>query len=184
MRGDASMRRFQSFSLAILLAMALPSMAFGAGAGMPITQKAVTPHYDLSLQIGPMEKMYSKADAVKMHPTSGEVMTGGTMAMANNGMATGGSNASAGMGMEDTRHLEVHVTDRATGKVVTTAKIQITMMNDTTKMSKPVPVATMYGVKEGPSDWHYGNNVSMPSGSYTVTVSVNGERAAFHVTIP
>jgi len=42
----------------------------------------------------------------------------------------------------------------------------------------------MYGVKEGQADWHYGNNVSMPPGTYTVKVVVNGEQALFHVTIP
>lgn len=84
----------------------------------------------------------------------------------------------------DTRHLEVHVTSRTTGKVVTDAKCRITVTNEATKMSQTVPVATMYGVREGPADWHYGNNVSMPPGIYAVKVVVNGDHALFHVTIP
>jgi hypothetical protein len=169
------------------LLLVLSTVASGRQMQMspPLHQKAQTAHYGLVLKIGQMEMIYSKADVAKMHPTSGEVMTGGTMAMAGSGnVFPGGKSSGSGMGMEDTRHLEVHVTDRATGKVVTTGKTQITVTNDATTMSKKIPVATMYGVKDGPSDWHYGNNVSMPPGSYTVRVTVNGEQAAFHVMIP
>ncbi len=60
----------------------------------------------------------------------------------------------------DTRHLEVHVFSRATGKVVTTARCAITVINSATKKRMSIPVATMYGVKEGLADWHYGNDVS------------------------
>ncbi len=47
-----------------------------------------------------------------------------------------------------------------------------------------IPVATMYGVKEGLADWHYGNDESMPPGDYDVAVVVSGEQAVFHVTVP
>ncbi len=139
-----------------------------------VSARAQTAHYRLMLQIGPQEKMYSKDDAAKMHPTSGEIMVGGTMA--GGGMAMGGM-------ASDTRHLEVHVYDKATEKVVAEAKCAITVTNDATKKSTIMDVAAMYGVKEGPSDWHYGNNVDMPAGAYTVTVVVNSEKAVFHVTI-
>jgi len=42
-----------------------------------VSARAQTAHYRLMLQIGPEEKMYSKADAAKLHPTSGEIMAGG-----------------------------------------------------------------------------------------------------------
>jgi hypothetical protein len=42
----------------------------------------------------------------------------------------------------------------------------------------------MYAIKEGPSDTHYGNNVSWPAGSYRVSVTVNGEKAEFTVAVP
>jgi len=138
-----------------------------------LTKKAQTAHYRLVLQIGPEEKMYSKTEVAKMHPTSGEVMVSGTM---------GGMTMAGGMAM-DMRHLEVHVYDRASGRVVRSARCRITVTDDATKKTVGVPVAVMYGIKEGPSDWHYGNNVSMPPGSYTVTMVVNGEQAVVHVTI-
>ena len=52
----------------------------------------------------------------------------------------------------DTRHLEVHVFSRTTGKVVTTARCAITVINSATKKRMSIPVATMYGVKEGLAD--------------------------------
>lgn len=141
-----------------------------------VKQEAQTTHYRFALQIGPKEPMYSKAEAAKTHPTSGEVMVSGRMTEMTMPMASG-------MAMDE-RHLEVSVTSRATGKTVTNARVRITVTDDSTKKAVAVPVAAMYGVKEGPSDWHYGNNVSMPPGTYTVEVVVNGERGTFHVTIP
>ncbi len=157
------------------LVLAAPGIVSGQPMGLAaLTERAQTVHYRLVLQIGPEEKMYSKAEAARTHPTSGEVMVSGTM---------GGMPMAGGMAM-DMRHLEVHVYDRASGKVVTSAQCGITVTNDATKKSVVLPMAVMYGIKEGPSDWHYGNNVSMPPGPYTIAVVVNGERTIFHVTIP
>jgi hypothetical protein len=158
--------------------IALAGAAAGGAWAMParpLSATAETAHYRLVLQIGSEETMYSKADAAKMHPTSGEVMVSDTMA----GMGA----MPQGMAM-DMRHLEVHVADRATGGVVTDAACRITVTDDATGKSQVVPIVTMYGVREGVSDWHYGNNGPMPPGSYTVTVTVNGEQAVFHVTLP
>jgi len=174
------MARWWVGSLVVLLFLPLaPAKGIAAMGDTPITQTGTTMHYRLMLQIGPMETMYSKADATKMHPTAGEIMVGGAMAMPGGTMA-----GQTGPMAMDTRHLEVHVTSLATGKVVTDAMCQITLTNEATKTSQTVPIAMMYGVKEGPADWHYGNNISIPSGTYAVTVVVNGEHALFHVTIP
>lgn len=163
--------------VATVVAATLAASSGQAMDAMPVTARAETAHYRLVLQIGPEEKMYTRAEATRMHATSGEVMVSGKMADMD---MKGGM---SGMAM-DTRHLEVHVTDRATGRVVTNATCRITVTDDATGKAQVVPVAAMYGVKEGPSDWHYGNNVMMPPGPYTVTVVVNGEHATFRVTIP
>jgi len=84
-----------------------------ATASASMVQKAQTAHYRLMLQIGPEEKMYSKAEVARLHPTSGEVMVSGAM---------GGMSMHGGMAM-DMRHLEVHVYDRASGKVMTSAQL-------------------------------------------------------------
>jgi hypothetical protein len=140
-----------------------------------IKQEASTVRYRLDLQIGPTEKMFTTAEVAANHPTEGEVMVGGKMLMAMGGMS---------MDMEDTRHLEVHVYALDSGTVVTNATVAIAVTDTGSKKVEKVPVAKMYGIKEGPSDTHYGNNVSLPSGSYGIAVTVNGEKAEFAVAIP
>ena len=139
----------------------------------PLTQEARTAHYRLDLLIGPTEKMFSPAEAAAQHPTTGEVMVSGEMSMM--GMS---------MDMGDTRHLEVHVFTLDKGEIVADAKVAIAVTSTNPKKVEDVSVAKMYGVKEGRSDTHYGNDVSLPPGSYTVVVIVNGEKAEFTVAIP
>jgi hypothetical protein len=84
------------------------------------------------------------------------------------------------------RHLEVHITTRHTGKIVTGARPTITTMDTSIKnaMMIKVPVATMEGVTSGLADLHYGNNVHLVVGhTYAVTVTLGGERAVFHIKI-
>jgi len=42
----------------------------------------------------------------------------------------------------------------------------------------------MYGVATGPNDTHYGNNLAMPPGNYTINVTANGEKSSFKVMVP
>ena len=47
-------------------------------------------------------------------------------------------------------------------------------------MTEKLHVMAMYGVEEGRSDLHYGNNVSLTAGhTYKVVVTVKGEKASF-----
>ena len=135
----------------------------------PIQQEMQTAHYRLDLQIGPMEQMYMAADVAAQHLTQGEVMLSGGMAMPKD-MATA-------------RHLEVHVYTLDKGAVVGDANVTIAV-TDAQKTVQNIQIATMYGIAEGPSDTHYGNNVGLPPGTYTVDVTANGEKAAFNVTVP
>ncbi|HLJ18889.1 MAG TPA: hypothetical protein VKU84_01760 [Stellaceae bacterium] len=132
-----------------------------------------TKQYRLTLQIGPTETMYSAAEAKAKSPTSGEVMLSGKMAGGMTGM----------MAMSGMRHVELHVYSLATGKVVTDARVTIALTGSD-KKRHTVPVARMYGVTEGPDDLHYGNNVMLSPGAYTVDATVNGEAARFSVTVP
>lgn len=118
--------------------------------------------------------MFTPAEVAAKHPTEGEVMVGGKMTMTTGGMS---------MEMGDT-HLEVHVYALADGKVVTNAHVAIAVTDTSSKKVDEVAIAKMYGIKEGIPDTHYGNNVSLPPGTYSIAVTVNGERAAFTVAIP
>ncbi len=78
------------------------------------------------------------------------------------------------------RHLEVHVHDKATGTVLSTPMPMIVLTDQATGKSRNVSaIALMYDVKVGPQDLHFGQNLYVPPGVYTVTVTVGGERATF-----
>jgi len=100
-----------------------------------------------------------------------------------------GTMAMGGMGMPTpNRHLELHVLDRRTGRVVADATVTITyqlmgamgaMGNTPTR----VPVAVMEGVGAGLADLHYGNNVAMPPGAYRVVARVAGAAVTYRVRV-
>ena len=141
-----------------------------------ITQTKLTKTYKLTLDVGPVETMYTQAQVKAKHPATGEVMLGGSMS---------GMGGSMGMTMAaGNRHLEIHVASRATGKVLAQPPSSIAL-TDATAMSgmamadKVTPVA-MEGVGEGMADLHYGNNVKVTAGhTYKVVVTVKGETASF-----
>jgi hypothetical protein len=82
------------------------------------------------------------------------------------------------------RHLEVHVMSKASGKAVRDAQVSISITDAAGTQITMVPVAAMYGIQEGLEDWHYGNNVMIAPGEYRVLVTANGEQASFEVTLP
>jgi len=134
-----------------------------------ITRTATTPTYKLTLTVGPVEKMYTVEEVKAKHPIDGEVMVGHSMSMG--GMSMDGAN----------RHLEVHVSSRATGKVVPNAQPAITL-TDTSgmAMSQDVNAMAMQGIGAGIADRHYGDNVKLTVGHmYKVLVKVKGEKATF-----
>jgi hypothetical protein len=131
----------------------------------------LTASYQLTLSVGPKETMYTTAEVAAKHPTSGEVMLDGGMSMG--GMSMGPGN----------RHLEVQVKSRKTGKLLTVEPA--VTLTDTTAMSgmamaDKLHVMAMYGVQQGRSDLHYGNNVNLTARhTYKVVVTVKGEKASF-----
>lgn len=134
------------------------------------TATATTRSYRLVLDVGPVEEMYAPSYVRSHHPTSGEVMLGGTMTMASG---------------PDARHLEVHICQRANDHVVQGANPVLRLTDNTAGSSQAVPVSTMEGVGSGPGDFHYGNNVVVvPGHAYTLAVSVGGQRASLAFTEP
>ena len=116
-----------------------------------------TPNYTLVLGIGPAETMVSPMDA--MHGMAGEVaVTGRSMTHTDQGMAAN-------------HHLEVQITQAATGSVVMDVTPTIRITDKLSGTSRDLPqVMGMYGSTMGPSDFHYGQNVFLPDGTYVVTV--------------
>lgn len=163
-----------------VVALAVAAAAAGgayAKAGPCATGEVVKTHaYVFALDLGPVETMYTPAEVKAKHPTSGEVMLSGSMTGGMAGMTTSASGQ---------RHLEVHICTSA-GAVYTKGHPTITIDDTSAKnQMMMVPVATMEGLGEGVSDFHYGNNVELTAGHHiTVTVTMNGQRAVFHTTVP
>jgi hypothetical protein len=77
----------------------------------------------------------------------------------------------------------VHIFDKRTGDTVKATTPVISVTNQSTGQSRPVPIVVMQGIVEGPADYHYGNNVDLPKGDYTVTVVIGSETANFDFSI-
>ena len=147
-------------------------LAMGTVTIGPITAGA----YRLTLTMGPRRPMYTQAQYARLHPTSGDLMLGGTMTMGSGTM---------GMGMGAmNRHLELHVQDGRTLRVVTTALVSITYqpvvgMGMMAIRPQVIPVATMIDIGGGMASFHYGNNVALAAQTtYRITARVNNRATA------
>jgi 5-hydroxyisourate hydrolase-like protein (transthyretin family) len=190
-------------------ALALGLAAVSPQAGHAQTQMAATmltqttASYTVELDVGPAAQMLSLDQAAMMGmgevmvsmPDMGMSMPSGSMSgmSAGSSMSMTGSEAMGAMPMMATtdngqpvnHHLEVHVLDSATGAPDASVDPQIQITNESTGQSRMVDdVAAMYDVQVGMGDLHYGNNVYLPDGTYTVTVMIGQETATFqHVAI-
>jgi hypothetical protein len=125
-----------------------------------IEQNATTQDYRVTLQLGPPAQMLSMNQTATA--TTGEAILKGQMPN------------STSMKMTDTYYLEVHVYNITTGAVETNQNVSIQIVNQTTNKTLTVPVIIMYDMKIGPSDTNFGNNITLPPGSYTIIVNVAG----------
>ena len=170
-------------SLAVTTLIAYVASATATFAMNTERSTAQTAHYRLELDLGHSEEMYSKADAKRLEPSGGEIMVGGKM-VGGMGAMHGKTMNGASKPAPSVHHLELHVRSKTTGKAVRNAKVSISLTGPSLKQPIHVPIAVMYGIAEGTSDWHYGNNVMLAPGKYKVLVSANGERARFDLTVP
>jgi hypothetical protein len=153
--------------IAILSTLITTSSAF-AQSTIQLTQQ--TSSYRLMLVIGPVEEMSM--------PNQGMGSMGGEVMAPMPGLPMP-SMTTTDQGHAVNHHLEVHVYDKTSGSVVRD-QVPTIALTTATGMSHPVaPVVAMYGTQQGQSDWHFGNNVYLADGTYTITVTVNGQTATF-----
>jgi hypothetical protein len=127
--------------------------------------------YRVELHVLPAEPFFSKADVAAKNVKEGMEIEGGAAPVAPDADS------------HPNHHLVVHVFDSKTGQAATDATV--TMSFASLKLGgapSDVPVVIMQAVGRGPASTHYGNNVTMPPGRYSVTVTVNGQKAVFAVT--
>jgi flagellar biosynthesis component FlhA len=157
-------------SLAALLAFT----SVGAAAGWHVTKAAKTQSYAVTLEVGPMESMYTEEQAKESHPATGEVMLG-------TGMSTPTGGHAIGMEGGPIRQLDVRVRARSTGAVLGGLKPTIALRDVTAKSTaSAIQAIALEGIDAGPADLHYGNDVMLqPGHRYEVLVGVKGQHAAF-----
>ncbi len=165
----------------------------------PVSSSLIrTATYELTANAGPLESTYTRAQVDSTHPDHGEMMVGGSMTDVP-GMPMGGGAGSqmmskgpggAGMpgygGAADPsayRHVEVHICNRASGKVVQQASPSLSLVDRSAHdATQQIPVAVMQGVHSGMADMHYGNNAHMVRGHrYMLDVTMKGEHAQFEL---
>jgi hypothetical protein len=144
------------------------------GMGNHVNRSKGVGMYHLVLKIGLAEKM-------SMSGMGGERTMGGKMASCSMAMHM----AKTGMmGSRCNHHVELHVYSKDNGSVRKHAHVHIRLYCIKMHMSYTVPIMRMEGAKMGAMDLHYGNNMHLPQGWYTVFVKVNGTTATFaHVHI-
>jgi hypothetical protein len=155
-------------STSALTALVLSAPAVARTSASPCASGNVvsTASYRLALDIGGKEEMYLPSEIKARHITDGEVMLGGEMSMVER---TAGTRI---------YHLEVHICNKA-GIVVTKLKPLIVVD------SAMLPAAIMRGIGEPMSDYHYGNDIALkPGARIMVKVTVKGQVARFHATVP
>jgi len=125
-----------------------------------------TADFDVVLSIGPAQAM----SPASMQPSQATDMDmGHAMSMGNQAMM---APQSADQGMPVNHWLDVHVTQAATGAAVSDVTPTIRIVDKSTGESRDLP--TVMGMAGGmsASDFHYGQNVFLPDGTYQVMVQL------------
>jgi hypothetical protein len=156
-----------SLALSLLIGNSIPGLA------RPLKGEGTqtTASYVVALNVGPAETMLMPEQA--QAATSGEVM------LPMPGMPMDMLMLMPDYGQSANHHLEVHVRDAATGALIDGPLPSIRVVNPSTAESWDVASMAMYGVDEGPSDLHFGNNLYLADGVYVVTVQLGDEVATF-----
>jgi hypothetical protein len=139
----------------------------------PVSYRAMAGPYTLTLTLGPPEAMLTPAEAQRTHARSGEVMLDDVMPVA---MRLAGMH----------HYLELRVTAAAKGMAMHTAMTDTRVIASVQGAGTPHGLLTlvrMYNAKEGKKDLHYGANVNLEQGAYTIRVRVHGYAATFHVRV-
>jgi len=121
------------------------------------TKIGFTADHIVVVNVLPGEEMFSRAEAEQEHPVVGELTLEGT-----------GSPLA-----DNSRHVEAHIYDRATGLPITSVVPTIEVTNRTTGEVFEVNPVRMQDVVTGAPDVHFGDNISISGGSdITVRVSL------------
>jgi hypothetical protein len=130
----------------------------------------------VELHVLPAEPFFTADEVAASHAKEGMLIMGGAKPIA------------PGAASHPNHHLVVHIFDAKTGKAITNAKVSMNfqLLDDPGKPKDAVvdvPVVVMQAIGKGPQSTHYGNNVVMPNGTYSIAVSVNGKKTEFRIAV-
>ncbi len=167
MRQNRRRHTWRALSLLATGVAFLPVTAHARAA--PTAPVERTPQYTVALAIGPAEQIVSPMEA--MHGQTGAVpVTDGATAMMAEHM-------DQGMAANHSVNVHIALADAMTVVMDVTPTIRIT--DEATGVARDLPAVTgMYGTAMGPADFHYGQNVFLPDGTYAVTVMVGASDTA------
>lgn len=154
---------------------ALSASSANALAEDGIRRVEATPHHKFVLEIGPVVAMLTPREALKAQ--RGELMLSLNVRLDEEAPPM---MAVADDGQPVNHQLDVRIYDRITGDVILEPVPRITICNEATgEVRRLAPVVAMQDLRLGPRDYHFGNNVYLPDGRYTVTVVLGDETAVF-----
>jgi len=154
----------------VVASLILVMSAGGAWPQEGLQRDQITAHYKVSLEIGNVVTMLMPDQAAGAK--EGEVM----VHMPGTRMVTDMTD----QGKPVNHHLEVHIYEKSDGARVTKIIPRVAITNQGTGKSRSLTsMAPMYDVKEGEKDLHFGSNLYLPEGKYTVAVTVGNEKAIF-----
>jgi len=166
-------RRTALFSLAVIF---ITASGASQAKAVDIVRTATTDGVRIELHVMDAEPFHT-ADEVKANPgLEGMLIVGGAKAVAMDAQP------------KPNCHLIVHLYDAQTGKALTDANVSMhfQLLDKDGKPQGPeqkVPVTVMQVIGKGPETTHYGNNVVLPDGTYTVTVMVDDKKTEFHIVV-
>jgi hypothetical protein len=177
----ARLRRWALITAAILVVAvsglrAMPVPVRAATGGTVVSQTLVAGPYTLTLRIGPPLPLWSPEQARTKHPRNGDIIRRGPNIILLGPMARGSVTT-------PNYHLDLHVALRSLGTVIRNVVVAITVTTPTGTVVQRVPVALSQGVRNGPSDIHFGNNISLKPGHYLIVVQVKRTTATFAVAL-
>ncbi|HVO67693.1 MAG TPA: hypothetical protein VMT12_14550 [Syntrophales bacterium] len=130
----------------------------------------------VELHVLPAEPFFTADEVAVSHVKEGMLIVGGAKPIATDAAS------------HPNRHLVVHIFDAKTGKAITNATVSMNfqLLDDKGKPNGAVvdvPVVVMQAFGQGPQSTHYGNNVAMPNGNYSIAVTVNGLKTEFRAAV-
>ena len=130
----------------------------------------------VELHVLPAEPFFTADEVAASHVKEGMLIMGGARPVAPDAAT------------HPNHHLVVHVFDAKTGKAITNATVGMNFQRLDDKgrpnvAAVDVPVVVMQAIGKGPQSTHYGNNVVMPNGTYSITVTVNGKKTEFRLSV-